>query len=358
MVHNSQIAEELRFSREDEDDMKVKAMEFYASIGSEVWVKVVEVRQESNGFKVACSMKAVSQEDGTDLDPSNTQAGGPKGGGGGPPGGFRGPVSDSPPELGSIQKAAVRSIKPYGVFVQMEGFRSNALVHVFQVADGMDIGKEDSDEEKVAAVSAVVSVGEQVYVKVVEIKEDDGSGRGPKISASIKLVSQKDGTDLDPHGTKFQPRGAEGGGPPGSGGRRPVGGRAGEAAGGKVDWGHLSAGDAALNAAFTRGGQQYDMIGEEVDDMALDRLASQGGAAPLAPLGRGRGAVQPAWMTNPAATAAPGSDAGQQITSLEEALAILAAAKHSKRSKKDKKQKKEKKDKKEKHAKHKHKHKS
>ena len=49
---------------------------------------------------------------------------------------------------------------------------------------------------------------------------------------------------------------------------------------------------------------------------------------------------------------------GQQITSMEEALAILAAAKHSKKSKKDKKQKKEKKDKKEKHAKHKHKHKN
>lgn len=41
----------------------------------------------------------------------------------------------------------------------------------------MEIGKEDSDEEKVAALSAVVSVGETLFVKVVEIKEDDGSGR-------------------------------------------------------------------------------------------------------------------------------------------------------------------------------------
>lgn len=50
--------------------------------------------------------------------------------------------------------------------------------------------------------------------------------------------------------------------------------------------------------------------------------------------------------------------AGQQIRSVEEALAVLAAGKHSKKSKKDKKHKKEKKDKKEKHSKHKHKHKS
>lgn len=41
----------------------------------------------------------------------------------------------------------------------------------------MEIEKEDSDEAKTAAVSAVVSVGEQVYIKVVESKEDDGSGR-------------------------------------------------------------------------------------------------------------------------------------------------------------------------------------
>ena len=53
--------------------------------------------------------------------------------------------------------------------------------------------------------------------------------RGPKIGASIKLVSQKDGRDMDPQGTKFQPRGE--GGPPGPGGRRPVGAQAGSTAG-------------------------------------------------------------------------------------------------------------------------------
>ena len=79
-----------------------------------------------------CTPQAVDQENGTDMDPSNSQAGGPRGPGG-PPGGFRGPVSDQPPELGSIQRASIRSIKAYGVFVQMEGFRSNALVHLSQV---------------------------------------------------------------------------------------------------------------------------------------------------------------------------------------------------------------------------------
>ena len=36
MVHSSQVADELSFTREDEDDMKVKAMDFYAPPGSEV----------------------------------------------------------------------------------------------------------------------------------------------------------------------------------------------------------------------------------------------------------------------------------------------------------------------------------
>ena len=53
--------------------------------------------------------------------------------------------------------------------------------------------------------------------------------RGPKIGASIKLASQRDGQDLDPQGTKFQPRSE--GGPPGQGMRRPVGSQAGQAAG-------------------------------------------------------------------------------------------------------------------------------
>jgi len=36
MVHSSQVADEVTFSREDEDEMKVKTMDFYAPAGSEV----------------------------------------------------------------------------------------------------------------------------------------------------------------------------------------------------------------------------------------------------------------------------------------------------------------------------------
>lgn len=73
-------------------------------------------------------------------------------------------------------------------------------------------------------------------------------------------------------------------------------------AGGKVEWGHLAAGDAALNAALHQDGQQYDMIGEEVEALVP---ASAQGAGPS--MGRGRDAVKPAWMTDNGAAAAPGS---------------------------------------------------
>ena len=37
-----------------------------------------------------------------------------------------------------------------------------------------------------------------LFLQVVEVHPDDGSGRGPRIGCSLKLVNQTDGTDLDP----------------------------------------------------------------------------------------------------------------------------------------------------------------
>lgn len=42
--------------------------------------------------------------------------------------------------------------------------------------------------------------GDPVWVKVVEVEE--GGERGPKVGCSMKLVSQSDGEDLDPGGSK------------------------------------------------------------------------------------------------------------------------------------------------------------
>lgn len=85
------------------------------------------------------------------------------------------------------------------------------MLFATQVSDHMDMDKEDSDEAKVAAIGQVLARGEVIWVKVVEIKDaEPGSDRGPKVSCSLKLVSQRDGTDLDPHGLKFRPKPVDG----------------------------------------------------------------------------------------------------------------------------------------------------
>lgn len=43
------------------------------------------------------------------------------------------PVSEDPPAVGSIQQGAVRTVKPFGVFVQLKGYRKHVLVHHSQV---------------------------------------------------------------------------------------------------------------------------------------------------------------------------------------------------------------------------------
>ncbi len=108
--------------------------------------------------------------------------------------------------------------------------------------------------------------------QVVEIGQDDGSGRGPKISCSIKLVDQTSGEDLDPNGlrwvnhgwtvlclfvcsghviydflnfkySRYKPRGdISAGGRPGA---TNIGATAGAVVKGKIDWGYL-AGDNKL----------------------------------------------------------------------------------------------------------------
>ncbi|KAL6779060.1 hypothetical protein ACKKBF_B18930 [Auxenochlorella protothecoides x Auxenochlorella symbiontica] len=367
LVHHTQVAEDVRFTREDDDAARVHAMEFFLPPGERVWVKV-QAHAPGPGpgqTRLSCSTRAVSQEDGTDLDPEGRLLSVPGGGGTGGGGQGGAPQSDLPPELDSVHRGTVQSIRPFGVFVQLEGFRKYALVHSSQISDHLFFGKEDTDEDKVREMGEVLAVGEAVWVKIVEVGEDE---RGPRVSASIKLVSQRDGTDLDPNGLKYKPRGA-GGGP--MQGKAPIGAAAATTHDAVVDWGHLGA------DVVQYGGQdkRYDMVREEERPLprgAGVRASAAGparagqdgpvapgsgsnGAAALAPRGRGRGNVLPAWMTGESKVpgSAPSTSTpreGGGISSIEDALAVLErlGGKHGKRDKKHKKDKSDKKDKKDK----------
>jgi len=277
LIHSSQISEEVHFGRDDDDDMKMKALEFFCPRGEEVYVKIIEIRDNDNrrgsgsggrgrDLKIAGSMKAVDQNTGSDLDPENLLSTSSGGVGGGPGGGRNGrhQGSDAPPELYSIHEAIVQKVRPFGVFVEMKGYRKYGLVHISQISDHLTFSPNEGDNERIAAISEVVAPGETVFVKVVELGEPDERGN-PKVGCSIKLVSQRDGTDLDPGQVKYKPRGERGSGGGGGGGHQPIGAAAAgvaQHARGVVDWGHLKAD--VIN--FGGGDRQYDILAPPEND--------------------------------------------------------------------------------------------
>ena len=77
------------------------------------------------------------------------------------------------------------------------------MVHVSQLS-----------ADRVENPSEVVNQGQRVWVKVIEIKDDEATGK-QKISLSMRNVNQSNGVDLDPGNMDLS-----GGG--GGGGRSPV----------------------------------------------------------------------------------------------------------------------------------------
>ena len=243
------VSEDMRFAREDTDEDKVKALEWLCARGAEVWVKVTAVTQDEQrgGMRLACAMNVVDQDTGADLDPGNTRSGVAQH--------QQGQQLEQPPALNSIHKATVQDIKPYGLFVSLPGHRRSGLVHSSQVSEHLRFTRDDDDDEKVASLSGIVSVGEAVWVKVVELEPDAG-GR-IKVGCSMKLVSQSNGADLDASGTHYRPRGAT------RDGAGDEFGRPGQAAGvrsGVVDWGHHLA---DVTTGKQVGGQSYELLPDE-----------------------------------------------------------------------------------------------
>ena len=120
----------------------------------------------------------------------------------------------------------------------------------------------------------VVDVGEAVRVKVVEHKD------AGKYSLSMKAVDQATGEDLDPTNAGYQPSGG-----PGGRGRDKI------VAGDELDPMEAQRrGLAPQSQRFASGGD-YALVEE---DRAPPPPPPD---APLPPMGRGRGATMPAWMS-------------------------------------------------------------
>ncbi len=63
------------------------------------------------------------------------------------------------PEVGAIYKGKVVSIKPFGAFVEIAPGK-DGLVHISKL-----------DKDRVESVEDVVSMGDEIVVKVMEVKD-------------------------------------------------------------------------------------------------------------------------------------------------------------------------------------------
>ena len=303
LVHASAVSEETsRLSRDDGDEDKRRAIEFFAPVGSRVWVKIVEVKEEEQDhrsnrtakkLKISASMRTVSQHDGTDLDPegktlfsdSRPAAGDARGGGDGGGGGKRGrrplsppgdsPLSPHPPARGTILRARVASTTKFGAFVLLEGFSGKALVHITQIAEGLDMArlKEATDEERESAVREMMPVGSDLLVKVVEVidaREDEETGvfTPAKVSCSAKVVGQATGQDLDPTGERAGAGGKSGGAKAAAAAQAATAGAVARQ-GAAVEWGHLAA-EKYKGAS----GKDYDLVQETPEEAAAAAAAA------------------------------------------------------------------------------------
>ncbi|CAI5514846.1 unnamed protein product [Closterium sp. Naga37s-1] len=336
LVHLSHVSDYEVAKRDDTDDAKVEALKGVAAEGEQVWVKVISLKDEtgadvidttpglpgSANIRIGCSMKVVSQTDGADRDPSNQRIGGGQGGGGGEMDrwrdaegdGGRGHAgdrgaggrrdggerqqrqerrdregSDAVPALYSIHRATVHSIRPFGMFVRLDGHRKHGLVHLSHVSDYEVAKRDDTDDAKVEALKGVAAEGEQVWVKVISLKDETGAdvidttpglpgSANIRVGCSMKVVSQTDGADRDPSNQRIG--GGQGGG---SKWKAPL----------KLEL------EAVLNVTCTRCGGQghlktecYGPVGASyellADDAGEERIAVDGGGGG-AGVGRGGG---------------------------------------------------------------------
>lgn len=101
------------------------------------------------------------------------------------------------PRLHSIHKGVVVRVQDYGAFVRLgDGDRyKDGLVHISRLSAS---GRVDSVED-------VVSQDDAVWVKVCEVKEEEG-----KFSVDMRFVNQRTGEDLDPNNVQAESGGNKG----------------------------------------------------------------------------------------------------------------------------------------------------
>ncbi|OAE24828.1 hypothetical protein AXG93_4242s1000 [Marchantia polymorpha subsp. ruderalis] len=251
------------------------------------------------------------------------------------------------PELYSIHKATVHSIRPFGLFVKLDGYRNHGLVHISQVSDHEVTKRDDPDAVKVEALSSVAAEGESIYVKVISVKtEEDGS---VKVGCSLNLWNPSSSAGTDKRNlvacAQMQLEAVYNVTCTRCGGH-----------------GHLR------KECYSSGDKTYDLLQEGDDSLHGEHAKDNGNVvysalslgqssrAPSGPVGRGRAMVQPAWMKHGVRVGddadkvlgrrtSAGANEGykdeaalpEKVTTVQEALAVIAKLKEEKHRKRDEK---------------------
>lgn len=88
------------------------------------------------------------------------------------------------PDIGSVHRARVTSIREFGAFVGLlDGTRLQGLVHISELS-----------QARVENVRDFIDVGELVWIKLIDVKE-----MPRRLSFSMKYCDQGSGRDLDPN---------------------------------------------------------------------------------------------------------------------------------------------------------------
>ena len=58
----------------------------------------------------------------------------------------------------------MQSVRPFGVFVALDGYQRHGMVHNSQVSDELSLSREDEDDDKVKAMEYFCPPGSQVSV--------------------------------------------------------------------------------------------------------------------------------------------------------------------------------------------------
>lgn len=74
-------------------------------------------------------------------------------------------IADDVPTLGSIHHAVVMNVRPFGLFVELPGFRRNGLVHNSQISEDVVFSREDADDVKVKAMEYFAPKSSQVMTR-------------------------------------------------------------------------------------------------------------------------------------------------------------------------------------------------